>query len=473
MNKKRLRLLYLTTDILAAALSWLCIYIFRKITGEGADVATIRQAMVHDYKFVLGLFACPLYWIVLHTLSGYYTKIYGKSRLEELVTTLGIAVIGTLIFFFVFILDDIIKTPNDYIKYFLCLFTSQFLLTYIPRLCITTNINRKIHSGQIGFPTIIAGSDGIALQTYETLMQQTPSSGNQITGYVKISEDSEDQLSGKLPCLGTLATLSEIITANPVEEIIIALHNGQRKYINDIIMVAHTQHQITLTLLPGTQDLLIGHVKTAHVLNEPFITITPRYLSVWQEFIKRSFDIFCSLIAIILLSPLYLVLAIGVKMSSPGPVFYKQERIGLHGKPFNIIKFRSMYVDAEKSGPMLSSKDDNRITKIGRFMRQYRLDETPQFFNVLRNDMSLVGPRPERQYYIDKITERAPYYTLLLDIKPGITSWGEVKYGYAENVEQMIERLRWDMLYIENMSLQMDLKILIYTVLIILKKEGK
>ena len=228
-----------------------------------------------------------------------------------------------------------------------------------------------------------------------------------------------------------------------------------------------------MTLLPGTQDLLMGFVRTGHVLSEPFITISPKYLTVWQSVIKRGFDILMSLIAMIILSPLYLILAIAVKCSSPGPVFYKQERIGLHGKPFNIIKFRSMYVDAEKSGPMLSSKEDNRITKIGRFMRQYRLDETPQFFNVLRNDMSLVGPRPERQYYIDKITERAPYYTLLLDIKPGITSWGEVKYGYAENVDEMIERLRWDLLYIENMSLQMDVKILIYTVLIILKREGK
>lgn len=473
MNKNKLRLLYLATDILAAALSWICIYIFRKMVGEGADLSTIRLAMASDHKFLLGLFACPFYWIVLHTLSDYYSKIYKKSRLDELVRTFAITIIGTLLFFFIFILDDIIQTPNDYLKYFFCLFTSQFLLTYIPRLCITTNINRKIHNGIITFPSIITGSDDIALQTYDRVMQQKPRSGSNIIGYVKIDEHSEDKLAGKVPCLGTLSSLSEIITDNPIEEIIIALHNGQRKYIDQIITVAHTQHQITMTLLPGTQDLLMGSVRTAHVLSEPFITISPKYLNVWQSVIKRGCDILISLIAMIILSPLYLILAIIVKCTSPGPIFYKQERIGLHGKPFNIIKFRSMYVDAEKAGPMLSSKEDNRITKIGRFMRQYRLDETPQFFNVLRNDMSLVGPRPERQYYIDKIVERAPYYTLLLDIKPGITSWGEVKYGYAENVDEMIERLRWDLLYIENMSLQMDVKILIYTVLIILKREGK
>lgn len=473
MNRNRLRLLYITTDILAAALTWVLFYIFRKIVGEGADASTIRLAMAGDYKFLLGLFAFPLYWVLLHILSDYYSKVYKKSRLDELVITLSITAIGTLIFFFVFILDDIIKTPNDYIKYFFCLFLCQFILTYIPRLCITTNINRKIHSGLITFPSIIMGSDEIALQTFERVMQQSPRSGSDIIGYVKIDDESEDRLAGKATCLGTLDSLSDIISANPIDEIIIALHNGQRRYIDRIITVAHTQHQITMTLLPGTQDLLMGSVRTAHVLSEPFITISPKYLTVWQSVIKRGFDVLISLIAMILLSPLYLFLAIAVKCSSPGPVFYKQERIGLRGKPFNIIKFRSMYADAEKSGPMLSSKTDNRITKIGRFMRQYRLDETPQFFNVLRNDMSLVGPRPERQYYIEKITERAPYYTLLLDIKPGITSWGEVKYGYAENVDEMIERLRWDLLYIENMSLKMDVKILIYTVLIILKREGK
>ena len=214
-------------------------------------------------------------------------------------------------------------------------------------------------------------------------------------------------------------------------------------------------------------------MKTSSVMYEPLIDITPEYLPTWQRILKRGFDIVFSLIALILLLPLYIFLAIGVKKSSPGPIFYRQERIGYHGKPFHIIKFRSMKDNAETSGPMLSSKSDDRITPFGKFMRQYRLDETPQFYNVLIGDMSLVGPRPERQYYIDQITERVPYYPLLLGIKPGITSWGQVKFGYAENVDEMIERLRWDILYIENMSIEMDIKILIYTVMIVLKKEGK
>ena len=178
-------------------------------------------------------------------------------------------------------------------------------------------------------------------------------------------------------------------------------------------------------------------------------------------------------LALILLTPVYLFAAIMVKMGSKGPVFYSHERIGKNGKPFTMYKFRSIVQDAEKDGPQLSSKTDPRITSFGRFMRKTRIDEIPQFWNVLKGDMSMVGPRPERRYYIDKIVERAPHYKYLHKVRPGITSWGQVKYGYAENVDEMVERLKYDVLYIENMSLIVDLKILIYTVLIVLQGRGK
>ena len=193
----------------------------------------------------------------------------------------------------------------------------------------------------------------------------------------------------------------------------------------------------------------------------------------WQYSLKRIFDIIISLVAMIILSPVYLVTAIIVKATSPGPVFYAQERIGYLGRPFKMHKFRSMYVDAEQAGPALSKDNDPRITPFGRFMRKVRLDEIPQFYNVLRGTMSLVGPRPERQFYIDQIVKRAPEYLLLQRIKPGITSWGQVRYGYASNVDEMVERLRYDLLYLDNMSLTTDLKILLYTVIIIIQGRGK
>ena len=170
--------------------------------------------------------------------------------------------------------------------------------------------------------------------------------------------------------------------------------------------------------------------------------------------------------------PLSLTLIVAIKTTSEGPVIYSQERIGKFGKPFRIFKFRSMFKNAEAQGPQLATKNDTRITKIGRFMRRLRLDEIPNFMNVLKGDMSLVGPRPERKFYINQIVKKAPEYKRLLQVKPGVTSLGQVKYGYAENIDEMIRRMRYDLLYIENMSLYVDFQILIRTIIIILKGSG-
>ncbi len=473
MNKTKLTCLYLFFDVLAALLTWVSLYIYRKHVGESADFETIMTALRADSKFWLGMLLYPSYWLVIHAFFGYYNKIIRKSRLDELVTTVGVTLFGCLLFFFVFILDDIVTSPHDYLKYLIFLFFTQFLLTYIPRLCITSYVNNRIHDGRIGFYTIIVGHDEMALKAYETVLKQSKRSGHFFVGYIRVDEQKSDMMAGKLPCVGNISDMGQVVDDQHIEEIVVALHNGQRKYLQQVLALVRRNHNLTVSLVPQEHDVLLGSVKTSSVLDEPLISISPEYLPTWQRFLKRGFDILLSAVAIILLTPLYICLAIGVKRSSPGPVFYRQERIGYLGKPFNIIKFRSMCENAEADGPMLSSQNDSRITPFGKFMRQYRLDETPQFFNVLRGDMSLVGPRPERQYYIDQIMERAPYYQLLLGIKPGITSWGQVRFGYAENVDEMVERLRWDILYIENMSIQMDIKIMIYTVLIILKREGK
>ena len=276
-----------------------------------------------------------------------------------------------------------------------------------------------------------------------------------------------------MPSLGSLEDLRSVAKQHNMEEVIIALEPDQRDLLQQILLAINSCGDIIIKITPDARDLSVGAIHQRSIFHSPFIVINNRLMPEWQYSLKRIFDIIISLLALIILSPVYLITAIIVKATSPGPVFYAQERIGYHGKPFKMHKFRSMYVDAEQAGPALSKDNDPRITPFGRFMRKVRLDEIPQFYNVLRGTMSLVGPRPERQFYIDQIVKRAPEYLLLQRIKPGITSWGQVRYGYASTVDEMVERLRYDLLYLDNMTLSTDLKILLYTVIIIIQGRGK
>ena len=257
-----------------------------------------------------------------------------------------------------------------------------------------------------------------------------------------------------------------------IEEVIIATERSEHKTIEQIISEIEDT-DVLIKVIPDMQDFLLGTVKTTSIYQTPLIQVSFDFMPLWQLSLKRLMDIVLSVFALVILSPVYLFCAIGVKMSSKGPAFYTQERVGIKGKKFMIPKFRSMITGAEEDTPMLSSKNDPRVTPFGRMLRKTRLDEIPQFLSVLKGEMSLVGPRPERQYFIDQIAKRAPHYRLLLKVKPGITSWGQVKYGYAENVDQMIERLKFDILYLENMSLAMDIKIMAYTLLTVMKGSGQ
>ncbi len=456
-------LLFIFFDWLTALFSWSIFFYFRKSLIE-------NEPFNFGESFFLGVFFIPISWVLLYALQGTYNETRRMFRLRILNLTLLSSIAGSILIFFTLLLDDYVKTYQDYYQSFLLLFGIHFISTAFVRLGLTTILVNSVRKSGQGFKTLIVGGNEKALEVYKELLG-LPKNVNQFTGYVNIN-GVDHQLKTHIPNLGNLAQIEEVIQKNAIEEVIIAIESSDHNRLKDIL-VRIDDGKLKIKVLPDMYVILAGSVKMTNIYGALLIEINSDPMPFWQRALKRIMDILLSVIAVIFLIPFYLFSALAVRMSSPGPIFFLQERVGINGKPFYIIKFRTMFVNSEAKGPQLSSADDPRITKIGRFMRKTRLDEFPQFINVLLGQMSLVGPRPERQFYIDQIVKVEPQYLHLTRVRPGITSWGQVKYGYAENVEQMLQRMKFDLIYLKNRSLALDIKIMFYTIIIVFKAKGK
>ena len=453
-------------DVISSAIAWSVFFYYRKKIIEGVEFET-------SDTFFYGIIGVSVFWTAIYTLSGNYIDVRRVSRLNELYKTVSQSLIGCLIIFFCLIIDDI-EYHQDYKAYYqaICvLISSHFSITFFSRYILTSLMVKKIQKGEVQFKTILIGNSRVLKDSFNRLISMSRSTGNNLVGYINCEDNiTIEQIS--IPKLGHLNELEKILKENKIEEAILTVDKEKFTDIaNTINILAY--HDIITKVTPDLVDLLAGKVKMRSFFDMPLIEIKQIKMSFFESFLKRSIDIIFSLIILIVLSPLLLLISILVKYSSKGPVFYRQKRIGLRGKIFNIIKFRSMYINSEKDKPLLSSKQDTRITAWGKIMRKYRLDELPQFYNVLIGEMSVIGPRPERKFFADQILLEAPHYKLIHKVRPGITSWGMVKFGYAENIKEMISRLKYDIIYIENLSILNDFKVFVLTILIVLQGRGK
>lgn len=460
---------YVVSDWLMSNLAFLlfniCRYqLLRNEFDNGADL----QAFLFSAKLLIEQAIVPFVMTGVFWLSGYYNQPFGKSRLQELLTTIYSALVNTTLIYLVLLIND--QTGIRALNYemLLSLFGLMFLPVYLCRFFITKDASSRFRSHKWEMRTLMIGNSNVARQTARQLLSAPSRMSYDIAGYVNIPGETVSEERGEVYSLEDIRNVCKRLR---IDVLIIAPEN-----INDEKILTLLYHlyplNISIKIAPDTYSFITSAIRLKDIYGEPFVDLTSPSISEASKNIKRTCDVVISLIVLVLLSPVYLAIALMVRFDSSGRIIYSQERIGRKQKPFRIYKFRTMREDAEREGPQLSGDSDPRITRVGKRLRKYRLDELPQFWNVVKGDMSIVGPRPERRYYIDKIMERAPYYALVYQVRPGITSWGMVKYGYASNLDQMVERTRYDLIYISNMSLSLDMKILIYTVSTVIGGKG-
>lgn len=421
-QRRKIQLAYIAIDFLTAELVWLAFLLFRWLVYEG-KVFSVDTVLIPAFDFYRPLIIYPIGCLVIYYLSGYYLRVHHKRLTHELMTTFISSVVIALGAFFIIIIDDQVESYHRYVASLAVLWLLQFSISYVFRLALTLIIRR--HATPPATFTVHSEQDVAALR---------PNKGDRV-------------IIDPLPSLDENALYRLIRQLYPMD--------------------------VEIAVVPKLYDMLTGAAKIPEIDANPLVLITEHKMTDSELCIKRAFDIVAASVTIIVLSPLYVLLWILAYSSSKGPAFYSQQRIGLHGKPFAIYKFRTMVQHAEDDVPQLSADDDPRITRVGHFMRRYRLDELPQMWNIIKGDMSIVGPRPEREFFIRQIVEQAPYYCLLYKIRPGMTSWGPIRVGYTDTLQKMIDRLNYDIVYMENMSLRLDIKILFYTIGVILDGKGK
>ena len=457
-------------DFIALILAWYVFYYARFQWELFPGLQRVQPATVLLPSVVIAVF-----WIIVFIIFGLYKNLYLISRFDETVRVVKVVTIGTLILFFLLFIDSLgwnsgnIHLAKTY-TFFYWFVTVVFVS--IGRFIIRTFQRIQVQKGKGLHKAVIIGSGPIAVSVYENI-QRHKVSGLNVLGFIKTNASTNGGTNLPMGVVGSVGDIKKVILDQGVQEIIVALEPDESESIIQVVDRIDIP-DVSVKILPDFYQMIIGLNQTNQIFGLPLIEVMPDPMPSWEKFTKDAMDIIISLLILIFTLPVTLVISIIIKLTSRGPIIYRQKRVGLYGKEFYIYKFRTMYDDAERqTGPVWASKHDPRITPVGFWLRKLRLDEIPQFFNVIKGDMSLVGPRPERPFFVDEFKKKIPLYTRRLRVKPGITGWAQVKWKYDSDIEDVREKTKYDLFYVENMSLSMDLKILINTIITILTGRGQ
>lgn len=472
MERRKDVLITLLGDAIAVALAWFCFYYLRFELQWFGENQTVAPALV-----ILPGLIITLYWIAMFAFFGLYKRLYLASRFDEILRVAKISIIGILVFFFLLFTDDLNWNPQNIsqaknltLVYWLLIFG----LVSVNRLVVRTIQKYAVSKGYGLHKAVIIGVGETANEVYADIMRHK-TTGLDVAGFIDASRHTKDEdiKIDRSLLLGKVQQLNKIISEHQIEDVIVAVEPANRDKLITILDLID-KPSISVKLIPDFYQIISGMNKTNQIFGLPLIEVMPDPMPAWEKSVKRLMDIVLSVVILVISAPVMMVVALLIRFTDPGPVIFAQERVGLFGRPFVMYKFRSMFVNAEaKTGPTWATENDPRITPVGYWLRRLRLDELPQLWNVLRGDMSLVGPRPEREHFVKQFKAQIPLYARRLRVRPGITGWAQVKWKYDETFDDVKEKTKYDLFYVENISLKMDIKILINTIATMLAGKGQ
>ncbi len=464
MSKSKEKILLLLTDFLMINAAWF-VYSYIRLETGWFDLIIAPE-------FILPMIVIYFYWLIIFTFVGMYRTWFASSRFDEISTLFKATFFGIFLLFFLIFIDDYLHNVATATRILIFIYWGLFLILVGAGRIFIRSVQRSLLIKGIGRrPGLVVGYNARGKEVLDSI-NNAPALGIDIEAFVAVKNENIGKDYNGIIVEGTTEQLNEIIEKYNAKEIIIALEKEDHDILVDVISRTEGKN-LSLKIVPDLYEILSGQARTSQIYGIPLIDIMPELMPVWEKKLKRLMDIFISLLLLLITSPILIIAAVAIKIDSEGPVLFKQERLGQNGKPFKVLKFRSMIKDAEKyTGPVWSQKDDPRVTRLGKFVRKARIDEIPQMVNVLKGEMSLVGPRPEREFFVEKLSKEIPYYKRRLKVRPGVTGWAQIKHKYDESIEDVKIKLRYDLFYIENMSIRMDFKILLRTVFVVLFGKG-